>query len=153
MSASSPSLATDGPATGQIEALASRYARLRARSIALASPLSAEDCGAQSMPDASPVKWHLAHITVVPRPDPNALEYLGTVYAKKTGFIKALENLLMARFSSAYGLPIYARVKKFAITQGWRMHYVSSRVVKLKLRRKVGEDISHHSRYMVVCGG
>jgi ergothioneine biosynthesis protein EgtB len=63
MSASSPSLATDGPATGQIEALASRYARLRARSIALASPLSAEDCGAQSMPDASPVKWHLAHTT------------------------------------------------------------------------------------------
>lgn len=65
MSASSPSpsLATDRAAPGQIETLASRYARLRARSIALASPLSAEDCGAQSMPDASPVKWHLAHTT------------------------------------------------------------------------------------------
>ncbi|RBA25546.1 ergothioneine biosynthesis protein EgtB [Herminiimonas fonticola] len=40
-----------------------RYEAVRARSIALAEPLSEEDCCAQSMPDASPVKWHLAHTT------------------------------------------------------------------------------------------
>lgn len=39
------------------------YRRVRARSRWLAAPLSAEDCQVQSMPDASPVKWHLAHVT------------------------------------------------------------------------------------------
>jgi ergothioneine biosynthesis protein EgtB len=39
------------------------YRRVRARSVALAAGLSAEDCAVQSMPDASPVKWHLAHTT------------------------------------------------------------------------------------------
>ena len=42
-------------------ALVTQYARIRAASEALAAPLSAEDCALQSMPDASPVKWHLGH--------------------------------------------------------------------------------------------
>lgn len=39
------------------------YLSIRQISRALAAPLSAEDCAIQSMPDASPVKWHLAHTT------------------------------------------------------------------------------------------
>ncbi|MGH7337704.1 MAG: DinB family protein, partial [Myxococcota bacterium] len=45
----------------EADALAERYRAVRAASVALAKPLSAEDCALQSMPDASPVKWHLAH--------------------------------------------------------------------------------------------
>ena len=42
-------------------ALAARFREVRAASLAIAQPLSAEDQCVQSMPDASPLKWHLAH--------------------------------------------------------------------------------------------
>lgn len=40
-----------------------QYMRIRGYSLELAATLSAEDQCVQSMPDASPTKWHLAHTT------------------------------------------------------------------------------------------
>jgi ergothioneine biosynthesis protein EgtB len=45
------------------EALARRFRALRARSEALAAPLSPEARQVQSLPEASPTRWHLGHTT------------------------------------------------------------------------------------------
>ena len=46
-----------------VSALVERYCTVRAQSARLARPLSPEDACVQSMEDASPAKWHLAHTT------------------------------------------------------------------------------------------
>ena len=49
------------PIDERLARLLARFEEIRAATQALCSGLSAEDCALQSMPDASPVKWHLAH--------------------------------------------------------------------------------------------
>ncbi|MEZ4241675.1 MAG: ergothioneine biosynthesis protein EgtB [Myxococcota bacterium] len=48
---------------GGRDALSAAFARTRARTEALAAPLSAEDQQLQAFADASPTKWHRAHTT------------------------------------------------------------------------------------------
>ena len=51
------------PQAPTASALRDTFRDVRAESLARAAPLSAEDQCIQSMPDASPTKWHLAHTT------------------------------------------------------------------------------------------
>src|SRR5438552_1794806 len=45
------------------QTLAQRYQQVRQSTEALAAPLAVEDYVIQSMPDCSPTKWHLAHVS------------------------------------------------------------------------------------------
>ncbi len=53
--------AAGAAATDHADDLLKAYRRTRDLSLALSAPLAPEDMAAQSMPDASPAKWHLAH--------------------------------------------------------------------------------------------
>jgi ergothioneine biosynthesis protein EgtB len=56
----SPTSTSPGAASVDLQV---RFELTRARSVRLTRGLSAEDQALQSMPDASPIKWHLAHTT------------------------------------------------------------------------------------------
>src|ERR1700694_3514693 len=45
------------------QALAERYQQVRQATEGLSAPLAVEDYVIQSMPDCSPTKWHLAHVS------------------------------------------------------------------------------------------
>ncbi len=49
--------------TAPAAALSDRYSEIRARTLSLIADLQPEDTVVQSMPDVSPTKWHLAHVT------------------------------------------------------------------------------------------
>lgn len=51
------------PAITRSNTLSKRYQTVRDFTDQIAAPLSAEDCMIQSMPDASPTRWHMAHTT------------------------------------------------------------------------------------------
>ena len=57
--ASSAESVTDG----RPESLSAQYESVRSLTVELTSTLMAEDTVVQSMPDVSPTKWHLAHVT------------------------------------------------------------------------------------------
>jgi ergothioneine biosynthesis protein EgtB len=96
MHAKTPAAVAGHDRTSRTEDLRARFAAMRATTRALAAPLSAEDAMVQSMDDASPAKWHLAHTTwfferfilagdVQYRPFDPAWDYLFNSYYNSVG--------------------------------------------------------------------
>ena len=85
------------------------YRRVRSRSAALAAGLSAEDCSVQSMPDASPVKWHLAHTSW----------FFETVILGRTAWLQGRSTRFAYLFNSYYeGLgPRHPRPRRGLLTR------------------------------------
>jgi len=101
--------------------LAQAYRAVRAYTEALAAPLSAEDCTIQSMPDASPVKWHLAHTNW----------FFETVILGKRPGYKAFDPRFAFLFNSYYEAlgPRHPRPRRGLLTRpsleeviAWRAH-------------------------------
>ena len=110
------------------ESSAERFLRIRRASTDLAARLSAEDQAAQSMPDASPVKWHLAHTTwffeqLLLRPTPGyqpmdpAYDVLFNSYYESLGpRVARHQRGLMTRPSAADVLSYRRRVDEAMVT-------------------------------------
>src|ERR1700746_3866238 len=58
-----PVPAAPGTLVPQAPTLTEQYREVRKATLALCQPLAVEDYVVQSMPDASPTRWHLAHTT------------------------------------------------------------------------------------------
>ena len=58
-----PNVCADNGTNHDRAEISALFGSVRSRSMAVASPLTAEDQCIQSMPDVSPTKWHLAHTT------------------------------------------------------------------------------------------
>ena len=73
---------------GDLQSLAERYGAVRALTLDLCRSLGPEDMALQSMPDASPTKWHLAHTSWFFEHfllEPNAADY--TLFHPDYGYL------------------------------------------------------------------
>ena len=90
----SPDTTRDGSSTqtSAVQAISQRYSSIRSLSLRIAEPLSPEDCVIQSMPDVSPIRWHLAHTTW----------FFETFLLKKTEGFQAFNSQYEYLFNSYY---------------------------------------------------
>lgn len=57
------SMSHSQPASSSLIALSESFSQVRRQSVELCEPLLIEDYVVQTMPDVSPPKWHLAHVS------------------------------------------------------------------------------------------
>ena len=62
MTSSSMPSSSISSSSADSSSLFDKYSAIRSRTLALIEPLIDEDCCVQSMPETSPVKWHLGHV-------------------------------------------------------------------------------------------
>lgn len=116
-----PTAGTPVPVADSRPLMAQRFAAVRAATLALAAPLSVEDQQVQSMPMASPTKWHLGHtawffdaMVLAPRTGliaDDGLRWLLNSYYQSLGARQARDTRgLMTRPSLAQVLAYRAKV-------------------------------------------
>ena len=97
-----PAVLTEPSRPLESAGLAARYREVRDVSEALCAPLEAEDYVVQSMPDASPAKWHLAHTSW----------FFETFVLKPSGFDVAADHPQYAYLFNSYYNAVGERIPR-----------------------------------------
>lgn len=129
--------------------LIQRFDAVRQRTLRLAEPLSAEDACVQSMPDASPAKWHLAHTTWFfetfvlgqePPFDPDFRVLFNSYYQQVGGRHPRAQRGLLTR-------PSLARVHDYRAAVDARMHPLLARDLPPPLADLVELGLQHEQQH------
>ncbi|MFT3815582.1 MAG: ergothioneine biosynthesis protein EgtB [Acidovorax sp.] len=129
--------------------LGQRYDAVRRRTLRLADPLSAEDACVQSMPDASPAKWHLAHTTWFfetfvlgqePAFDPDFRVLFNSYYQQVGERHPRAQRGLLTR-------PSLARVRDYRAAVDGRMHALLARELPGPLAALVELGLQHEQQH------
>jgi ergothioneine biosynthesis protein EgtB len=135
-----------GPASPSPDALVARYRRVRACSVALAAPLSAEDAMVQSMPDASPAKWHLAHTTWF---------FERFLLARRSGYVPVDSNwdVLFNSYYQGAG-PMHARAQRGVLSRPSLQQVLDYRdAVDERIARRCGSaDLDERDAHVLLLG-
>jgi ergothioneine biosynthesis protein EgtB len=132
--------------------LTARYQQVRQRTCQLAAGLAAEDQVAQSMPDASPTKWHLAHTSwffeqflLKPQPDYRPFhprfEYLFNSYYQTVGPMhQRAQRGLLTR-------PTVAEVMAYRRHVDDHMHHLLQRTDDPQIQARVILGLNHEQQH------
>ncbi len=125
--------------------LTARYQQVRSRMLALIEGFGAEDLCAQSMPDASPAKWHLAHTSWF---------FEAMILASDADY-RVYDPRFQTLFNSYYEAlgERVARADRGKITRPSLSEALSYRhEVDRRMERRLTQPLSDHERYLVELG-
>lgn len=130
-----------------------RYAQVRAHTLALAAPLSEADCQVQSMPDASPTKWHLAHVTwffetfVLERFDPDFRPFHPAFRVLFNSYYQAVGEQHPRPQRGLITRPDLNEVKAYRAHVDQRMQGLLQAPVSDELRQRVELGLQHEQQH------
>jgi ergothioneine biosynthesis protein EgtB len=123
-----------------------RYEAVRARTERLAAPLSPEDQVVQPMPDASPTKWHRAHVTWF-----FERFVLGALDGSQAKFNDDYDYIFNSYYVAAG--PRHERPRRGMLTRPGAAEITAYRQhVDARMARLLAEDLSPDMRFVVELG-
>jgi ergothioneine biosynthesis protein EgtB len=130
-----------------------RWKNTRAYSLAIAEFLSAEDTSAQSMPDASPIKWHLAHTTwffetfILEKFEPNFQPFNPSFRTLFNSYYNGISKQFPRSQRGLLTRPSLDEIFQYRQTVDQRIHHASQHFLSPELEKLIELGIQHEQQH------